>query len=230
MTEKNLTERNLLEHNFPERNMTELNMPEHNMPEHNIPELDEIKQKLRQMLTPRRFEHSVNTMEVCIRLAEKYGADVKKAAIAGLVHDCAKNLDKDDILPMCEKYGIIVDEIARSQPKLLHGEIGAHMAQELLGIDDPQILAAIAEHTLGRPGMDKISSIVFIADYIEAGRNFEGIEEIRKAADESLEKAIVAGIDSTIVHVLKKGQPLHPRSILTRNWALEKLKEQENQG
>ena len=104
------------------------------------------------------------------------------------------------------------------------------MAQELLGIDDPQILAAIAEHTLGRPGMDKISSIVFIADYIEAGRNFEGIEEIRKAADESLEKAIVAGIDSTIVHVLKKGQPLHPRSILTRNWALEKLKEQENQG
>ena len=93
-------------------------------------ELDEIKEKLQQMLTPNRFRHSINTMEVCIRLAGKYGVDAKKAAIAGLVHDCAKDLDKDAVLPICEKYGIIVDEISRSQPKLLHGDIGAHMARD----------------------------------------------------------------------------------------------------
>ena len=191
--------------------------------------LDEMMKKMQHMLTPHRFRHSINTMETCIRLAEKYGADVDKAAVAGLIHDCAKDLDKDAVLPMCEKYGIIVDEISRSQPKLLHGEIGAHMAGELFGVDDPQILAAVADHTLGRPGMDDISSIVFIADYIEPGRDFEGVDEIRKAAEESLEKAIVAGINSTIRHVLKKGQPLHPRSVLTRNWALQKLKEREQQ-
>ncbi|HOQ07087.1 MAG TPA: bis(5'-nucleosyl)-tetraphosphatase (symmetrical) YqeK [Clostridiales bacterium] len=191
--------------------------------------LDEMAKKLQQMLTPNRFRHSVNTMETCIRLAEKYGADVDKAAIAGLIHDCAKDLDNDVILPMCEKYGIIVDEVSGSQPKLLHGEIGAHMAKELFGIDDPQILDAVADHTLGRPGMDVISSIVFIADYIEPGRDFEGVGDIRRAAEESLEKAIVIGINSTIRHVLKKGQLLHPRSVMTRNWALQKLKEKEQE-
>lgn len=190
-------------------------------------ELDEIKEKLQQMLTPNRFRHSINTMEVCIRLAGKYGVDAKKAAIAGLVHDCAKDLDKDAVLPICEKYGIIVDEISKSQPKLLHGDIGAHMAREIFGIDDPQILAAIADHTLGRPEMDKLTSIVFIADYIEADRTFEGVDEIREAAEESLERAIVVGIDSTIRHVLKQGKPLHPRTLLTRNWALKRLKEQQ---
>lgn len=189
--------------------------------------LDEMTKELQQMLTPARFRHSINTMETCIRLAEKYGADVDKAAIAGLIHDCAKDVDKDAVLPMCEKYGIIVDEIMRSQPKLLHGDIGAHMAKELFGVDDPQILAAVADHTLGRPGMDVISSIVFIADYIEPGREFEGVGEIRRAAEESLEKAIVVGINSTIRHVLRKGQLLHPRSVMTRNWALQKLKEKE---
>ena len=83
------------------------------------------------------------------------------------------------------------------------------MAREIFGIDDPQILAAIADHTLGRPEMDKLTSIVFIADYIEADRTFEGVDEIREAAEESLERAIVVGIDSTIRHVLKQGKPLH---------------------
>lgn len=191
--------------------------------------LDEMIKKLQQILTPKRFRHSMNTMEECIRLAEKYDVDVEKAAIAGLIHDCAKDLDKDAVLPICEKYGIIVDEIARSQPKLLHGEIGAHMARELFGVEDPEILDAITDHTLGRPGMSKLSSIVFVADYTEAGRDFEGIEEIRKAADEGLENAIVAGIDSTIRHVLRKGQPLHPQSVMTRNWALKRLKEQHQE-
>ena len=80
--------------------------------------LDEMIKKLQQILTPKRFRHSMNTMEECIRLAEKYDVDVEKAAIAGLIHDCAKDLDKDAVLPICEKYGIIVDEIA-NQPGII---------------------------------------------------------------------------------------------------------------
>lgn len=190
-------------------------------------ELNEIIKRLEKMLTAGRFNHSLGVMKSSIWLAEKYGEDLEKAALAGLVHDCAKNLEKDAILPACKKYGIIVDDITASRPELLHGQIGAHMAQELFGIECPGILAAIADHTMGRPGMDKLSSIVFVADYIEAGRNFIEVDIIRKAAEESLEKAIVAGIDSTIRHILTRGRMLHPQTVATRNWALKQLNEPE---
>jgi predicted HD superfamily hydrolase involved in NAD metabolism len=186
-------------------------------------ELNEIIKRLEKMLPAGRFNHSLEVMKSSIRLAEKYGEDVEKAALAGLVHDCAKNLGKDDILNACRKYGIIVDEITSSAPALLHGQVGAHVAQELFGIDDPEILDAIADHTMGRPGMNKLSSIVFIADYIEDTRDFDEVDIIRAAAEESLEKAIVAGIDSTIRHILIKGRMLHPQTIATRNWALKQL-------
>ncbi len=190
-------------------------------------ELNQIIEQLKKMLSPRRFNHSLEVMKSSIRLAEKYGEDVEKAALAGLVHDCAKDMERNAILPACEKYGIIVDEIAASRPELLHGQVGAHMAKELFGIDCPGILAAIADHTMGRPGMDKLSSIVFIADYIEDTRDFDEVDIIRAAAEESLEKAIVAGIDSTIRHILAKGRMLHPQTVATRNWALKQLDEMQ---
>lgn len=185
--------------------------------------INEMKQILSNMLTPLRYSHSLKVMEASIRLAGKYGADTEKAAIAGLVHDCAKDMKKDTIIPACEKYGIIIDDIEKEQPHLLHGKIGAHMAKELFDIQCPEILAAIADHTMGRPGMDKLSSIVFVADYIEESRDFEGVDKIRKAAEESLEKAIVTGIDGTIWHILVRGQLLHPQTVDTRNWALRQL-------
>lgn len=188
-------------------------------------ELNEIIKELEKMLSARRFNHSLKVMEASIRLAEKYGEDAEMAALAGLVHDCAKDLKKDAILPACKKYGIIVDEITSSQPVLLHGQIGAHMARELFGIECHRILDAIADHTMGRPGMDKLSSIVFIADYIEDCRDYEGVDKIREAARESLEKAIVAGVDNTITHILAKGRLLHPQTVATRNWALQQLNE-----
>ncbi len=188
-------------------------------------ELNEIIKKLEIILSPGRFNHSLEVMKASIRLAEKYGEDAEKAALAGLVHDCAKDMRKDDILPACKKYGIIVDEITASRPELLHGQIGSHMAAELFGIECPGILAAIADHTMGRPGMDKLSSIVFIADYIEDSRDYKGVDVIREAAKESLEKAIVAGIDNTIRHILDKGRFLHSQTVATRNWALRRLKE-----
>ncbi len=186
---------------------------------------NEITTQLQQMLSPRRFSHSLKVMEASIKLAEKYGEDVEKAAIAGLVHDCAKNIKSEDIFVLCDKYSIIVDDIMKKEPTLLHGMIGSFLARELFGIEDPSILGAIADHTMGRAGMDTLGSILFVADYIEDTRDFDGVEEIREAAKESLEKAILKGIDITIRHILKKGTLLHPQTVATRNWALEKQKE-----
>jgi len=109
----------------------------------------------------------------------------------------------------------------KERPDLLHGVIGSHIARDRFGIEDADVLAAIADHTMGRAGMDKLSRIVFVADYIEATRDFPGVEDIRKAAQESLEKAILVGINTTISHILKKGELLHPQTVHTRNWALK---------
>jgi len=191
----------------------------------NMMTINEITAQLKKMLSPRRFEHSLKVMEASVKLAEKYGEDVEKAALAGLVHDCAKNLKPEDVLILCDKYGIIVDDIMKKDTALLHGMVGSHLARELFGIEDPRILAAIADHTMGRAGMDTLGKIIFVADYIEETRDFEGVEEIREAAGESLEKAILKGTDATILHVLKKGGLLHPQTVTTRNWALEEVRE-----
>jgi predicted HD superfamily hydrolase involved in NAD metabolism len=185
--------------------------------------IEEIKIHLRRMLTPKRFVHSEKVMEAAVMLAQKYGEDAGKAAIAGLIHDCAKSLKDEDIFRLCEKYRINTDKIMRKQPELLHGLVGAFLARDLFGVECPRILAAISGHTMGRPGMDKLGSIIFIADYIEENRDYPGVDDIRKAAEESLEKAIVIGIDNTIRHVLDNGRMLHPQTVDTRNWALEML-------
>lgn len=189
--------------------------------------IDGIKRKLQGMLSQRRFTHSVNVMEAAEQLAHKYGGDVEKAALAGLIHDCAKDLTPNVTFDLCDKYDIIVDKIMRKEPGLLHGMVGSYLARDVFGIDCPDVLSAIADHTMGRPGMDKLSRIIFIADYIEPGRDYPGIERIAEAAQESLEKAIVAGIDCTIADILQKGKLLHPNTVGTRNWALDLLESGE---
>lgn len=187
----------------------------------NMDKLEDIKAKLKKMISEYRYTHSLMVMEASADLAGKYGADVEKAALAGLVHDCAKGLDEKSIFALCDYYGIIVDNIMKEKPDLMHGIIGSRIAREQFGIEDEDVLTAIADHTMGRAEMDKLSCVVFVADYIEATRDFPGVEDIRKAAQESLEKAILVGLDNTILHILKKGEPLHPQTILTRNWALK---------
>lgn len=188
--------------------------------------IDEIKEKLEKVLTPKRFEHSIHVMEAARMLAERFGEDVDRAELAGLIHDCARDMKKGDTLELCCKYGIAPDDIMKDQPELLHGPVGSHLAKELFGVEDSRVLAAVADHTMGCEGMDKLCRIVFIADYIEAGRSYPGVESIRKAAEESLEKAIVAGLDNTIGFIVSKGGLLHPQTINTRNWALELLKKE----
>lgn len=185
--------------------------------------INEIKDKLQQMLSPKRFAHSIQVMEASRMLAERYGEDLEKATLAGLIHDCARDLSKAETIMFCSKYCIAVDDIMRYQPELLHGKVGAFLARDLFGVECPRILAAVSEHTMGKEGMDKLCSIVFIADYIEAGRVYPGVETIRKAAEESLEKAIIAGLDNTIGYILVKGNLLHPQTVATRNWAIKRL-------
>lgn len=182
--------------------------------------LQDIQAKLEKRLKPKRFIHSVNTMRTSVELAERYGADTDEAALAGLLHDCARDLSKTKLLTLCDKYGIVPDEVLKRQPGLLHGKIGACIARDDFGIASPQILEAISSHTMGSPGMSLLASIIFLADYIEPARTFPGVDAIREEAFKDLKRAMLIGIDGTISTIIDKGVLLHPDTVMTRNWLI----------
>lgn len=186
--------------------------------------VEEIKKRLEAVLSQKRYIHSVNVMETAIRLAARYGEDADKAARAGLLHDCARDMKADEAMRLCGIYGIEVDDISHIQPELLHGRLGEKLASRLYGEDDPKVLKAIAIHTMGCPGMELLDKIIFIADYIEPARTFPGSEAMRIEAFDDLDRAVLSALDSTIKYVVGKGGLLHLDTIETRNWILMGLK------
>ena len=144
-------------------------------------DLKKIKKKLKNELDESRYEHTIGVMDTAACLAMRYGADLTQALVAGLLHDCAKCIPNDKKLKLCRKNGIEVTPFEEKAPFLLHAKLGAWMAEHEYHVSDPAILSAIACHTTGKPDMSLLDKIVFIADYIEPGRNkAPGLPEIRR--------------------------------------------------
>ena len=156
------------------------------------------------MLSARRFHHSRCVCETAVFLAEKYGADPQKAAIAGMLHDIMKDTPVDAQLKMIERFGIILTSEEKRETKLLHAISGAAYAAEILEVSDPEILHAIRWHTSGRKGMSKLEKLIFVADYISADRVYPEVEQIRRFAGESLELAMYEGIRHTVTEELMR--------------------------
>ena len=184
--------------------------------------IDNIIENLKGTLEEKRFNHSIGVMEMAVKLAKIHGADENKAELAGLLHDCAKNIPYDDMYKMCADFRIELDEVTMKQPGLVHAFLGAYIAKRDYGIDD-EIYDAIYYHTVGKPDMAILTKIIYIADSIEKNRHYEGVEELRELAYEDLDKALVMQIDNTIRSVLRKGTLLHTNTIDTRNYYLEKV-------
>ena len=177
-----------------------------------------IKNYLQGVLSPKRYRHSIGVAEEAVRLAKHYSADTEKAYIAGLVHDCAKEIDAEkSICLLKERYKIIPDAISLQMPRLLHGVLGACVAQSEFDIYDPEILDAVRYHTTGKANMSLLSRIIYIADYIEPGREFDGVDELRETAYRDIDGAIIFGIDFTICDLIKHGRIVHPDTVHCRN-------------
>ena len=168
----------------------------------NIPKL---ARKLKKELDDDRYRHTLGVMYTSAALAMRYGADMKKAQLAGLLHDCAKCIPNDRKIRMCEKNNIPITDIEREAPSLLHSKLGAYLARENYGIDDPEILSAITWHTTGRAEMTLLEKIVFEADYIEPMRwKAANLDEIRQMAFTDLDRAVYMTLNDTLRY-LEKG-------------------------
>jgi len=187
--------------------------------------VESIKRKLKEKLTEKRYIHSVNVMEVAVKLADKYNADRDKAAVAGILHDCARCMKYEDAVNLSKSYNVLVDEETIKQIELLHGPLGEAIARNEYGIDDKEILSAIRYHTTGHGNMTLLEKIIYIADYIEPARNFECVEEARKLAFEDIDRAVLFSLDNTIRYLLLKGALIHGYTIEARNSIINIIRE-----
>ncbi len=182
-------------------------------------DIDNIKAYLKDELSKKRYNHSLGVAEEAVRLAKRYAVDEEKAYIAGLVHDCAKEIENSKAKALlADKYCVAIDEVAVHTHKILHGPLGECIAREKFEITDSEILDAIRYHTTAKADMGMLTKIIYIADYIEPNRDFDGVDELRKMAYEDIDAAIVCGIDFTIVELIEAGKLLHPDTVYARNF------------
>lgn len=186
---------------------------------------DEIKQKLKTMLTSHRYIHSLGVTETATKMAETFGQNVEKAEIAALLHDCAKQIPYDEQYALCEEFNIELDDFTKAQPGLMHAELGACLAERDFGICDEEIKRAIRYHTLGRKEMSTLEKIIYLSDIIEPNRQaFDGLSELRELCFSDLDKALVLGLKLSLAHVIKKGVPPHPQTIKTYEYVKSNIR------
>ena len=178
----------------------------------------EIVDFLKGRLQEKRFKHSLGVMNMAERLARKYNVDVKEAKIAGLLHDCAKNMSNQELIEYCKNNGIEIDDIKMQAPGILHADVGADIAKKKFNVSD-EVKESILYHTLANETMTDLDKIIYISDLIEEGRDLEGLDKIREMAFIDLDKALVMALEYCMENVKQVGKNIHKQSIDALNAA-----------
>lgn len=167
------------------------------------------RKQLKSKLDPMRYEHSLSVSFTCMALAMRYGYDLHRAELAGLLHDCAKRYGDNELIVKCQKHGIDLTEGEKKAPAVIHATYGAWMAEHKFGIQDPEILSAIRCHTTGKPDMGILDKILYIADYIEPRRNkAANLEQMRYLAFQDLDRTMYEILAGTLDYLKKKNAGL----------------------
>lgn len=177
---------------------------------------DELIKKVHKKLDDKRFQHCLRVEQQAFQLAKQNQVNTEKAAIAGLLHDYAKQRSDHDFIK------VINDK--QMDPELLdygnaiwHGVVGAEFIKDELHIFDEEILNAVRRHTVGAPYMTKLDQIIYMADYIEPGRDFPGVEKARELTNQSLKKGVFFQTQQTLKYLVENGRPIYPGTIATYN-------------
>lgn len=191
-----------------------------------IPDLSDIRADLHRRLKPSRYRHTIGVMETAANLAMRYCLPVEKLRLAGLLHDCAKCYDNEELLKRCKKYSLKVSKAEQWSPHLLHAKVGAYLAKHRYGVSDSDILSAIRCHTTGKPKMNLTEQILFVADYIEPNRDrARRLAEIRQLAYRDLDVCTLMILEDTIAYLKEQGQPMDEATVETYRYYRKKLGE-----
>ncbi|AQR77487.1 bis(5'-nucleosyl)-tetraphosphatase (symmetrical) YqeK [Paenibacillus larvae] len=183
----------------------------------------EIIEAVKEQMPERRWKHTLGVRDTAVILAGRFGEDKDKADLAAILHDVCKYWTIQDQEAIIRENNLPQD-LLHYDKQLLHSHAGAYVAEIRFGIKDEDILNAIRFHTSGREQMSKLEKIICLADYMEPGRDFPGVDKIRKLAETSLEEALIAGFDSTISFLIQQGKKIYPLTVLTRNSLLDEIR------
>ena len=171
------------------------------------------RKRLREKLGDYRLRHSFCVADAAQMLAERYGADPEKAYFAGLLHDVMKDAPREDQRRMIENGGAVLTDAESANEKLWHAVAGEAYLRTQMGVRDPDVLNAVRYHTTGRAKMSLLEKILYVADYMSADREYNGVERMRRLAESSLEEAMLFGLSFTISDLAQKEQIIHPDSV-----------------
>lgn len=182
--------------------------------------IEEAYEYVKSCLTDKRYIHTLGVISVAKKLAAMNGVSEEKAEIAALCHDIAKYVPEEEAVKIIEENNIQLTQGERATKELWHSIIGPIVAKEKLGVCDTEILDAIRYHTTAKENMSKLEKIIYIADVIEPSRIFKGVDIIREASLESLDKGLLAALDYSIEYLLSKGSYIDLNSIKARNYLI----------
>lgn len=179
------------------------------------------KELLKSRLTGKRYYHSLCVADEAKRLAVKYGADAKKAYLAGLLHDITKNETDEEQLHLLKKFDIIADNVTLGSNKLWHAVTGAAFIEKVLKIEDKEIISAVRYHTTAKKNMTLLEKILYLADFSSADRDYDDVDVMREMVDISLNEAMRYALSYTITELVEKQVPIHPDTFGAYNEVME---------
>lgn len=182
---------------------------------------EKYEKELKKMLPESRLYHSYCVAKQAKKLAAIYGCDEKKAELAGLLHDITKSLTSDEHLKIINKKNIVLDDIQKTSPKLMHAISGSVYVLKYLDITDQEIISAIRYHTTAKPKMTLLEKIIYLADFTSSDRKFEDAPYMRKIVKKSLNSGMRYGLSFTIKELVDKSSQVHPDTFLAYNYYIK---------
>lgn len=180
-------------------------------------DLNQLRACSYSMMRAKRIPHVMGVEEEAVKLAQRWGADPELARRAGILHDCTKYYELPEQLDICEEYGVRLDALEQKAVKLLHSKTGACIARGVFGQPDA-VYDAIFWHTTGKADMTTLEKVLYIADYMEPNRDFDGVERLRHLAYTDLDKTMLLGVEMTIQEMQQRQVPIHTNTLQARDW------------
>ncbi|HZK85742.1 MAG TPA: bis(5'-nucleosyl)-tetraphosphatase (symmetrical) YqeK [Desulfosporosinus sp.] len=178
------------------------------------------------VLSAERFSHTLSVADCAEAMAKHHGLDPIKARCAALAHDLAKEIPRKDQVSLARHWNLLHYPEDEQNPAVLHGPLAAYWLEHYFKVDDADILAAVANHTLGRPGMSPLEMLIYSADLTEPSRDFPKVDILRQSLYDDLEKGTLECVERTLRYLRQKDNPIHPLTQLT----YEDLQRRKNVG